>query len=329
MLRFLTNRLLQAAVVMLAVGAISFALFRYVGDPVEMMLGVDDPAEMREQLRVQLGLDAPAPVQFARYLLRSAGGDFGLSYRTREPVGAMIFSRLPATLELVFCATLFAIAAGIPLGIAAALNRRNWIGRLVDTMSLVGVSMPTFMTGTLLILLFSVTFNLLPSFGRGETVRLGCWTTGFLTLSGLKSLLMPSITLGLFQMTLIMRLVRGEMLEVLRADFIRFQRARGLPNGLIHFRHALRNSLMPVVTVAGLQLGSLIAFTIVTESVFQWPGMGLLFVQSINNVDVPVMAAYLMVVAAFFVGINVIVDILYVLIDPRLRGGMATGGAAA
>jgi peptide/nickel transport system permease protein len=324
MVRFLVSRMVQALLVMIAVGAIAFALFRYVGDPVSMMVSAEDTPEMREQLRLALGLDRPAIEQFVSYLGKIVQGDFGISYRTREPVAGMILARLPATLELVLCASAFAILAGVPLGIAAALHRRNWIGRLIDAGALAGISMPTFMTGTLLILLFSVTLGVLPSSGRGELVTIGGWSTGFLTLSGLASLIMPTITLGLFQMTMIMRLVRGEMIEVLRADFIRFQRARGLPNRLIHFRHALRNSLVPIVTVAGLQLGSLLAFAIVTESVFQWPGLGLLFVQSVTNVDIPVMAAYLMIVGAFFVAVNFAVDLTYFAIDPRLR----TGGAS-
>ena len=326
MLRLLGGRLLQGAFVMLAVGAIAFCLFRFVGDPVSMMVSVEDTPEIREQLRKDLGLDQGPAVQFARYLERLAHLDFGMSYRSREPVASMIAARFPATLELVFCATLFAVFVGIPLGVVAALNRGNWLSRLIETVSLIGISMPTFMTGTLLILLFSVTWRVLPSFGRGETVAIGGWTTGFLTTSGLLSLIMPSITLGLFQMTLLMRLVQGEMVEVLRADFIRFARARGLPDRIVHFRHALRNCLVPVVTVAGMQLGSLIAFAIVTETVFQWPGMGLLFVQSISNVDVPVMAAYLIVVAFVFVTINLIVDLLYYVIDPRLRTSVASAG---
>jgi peptide/nickel transport system permease protein len=307
---------------MTAVGAIAFVLFHYVGDPVEMMVGVEDSAEMRVELRERLGLNDPAPVQFIRFIGDVATGNLGVSYRTRQPVAELIFSRLPATLELVFCATIFALGAGIPLGVAAALYRGRWTGYLADLTTLVGISMPTFMTGTLLIFLFAVTFPILPSFGRGEVVKIGWWTTGFLTVSGLKSLILPSVTLGLFQLTMIMRLMRGEMLETLRSDFIKFQHARGLSTRRIHFRHALRNSLMPVITVSGMQFGALLAFSIVTESVFQWPGVGLLFVQSVNNVDVPVMAAYLMIVAAFFVTINLVVDLLYYYIDPRLKSGL-------
>lgn len=314
---------------MLAVGAISFVLFRYVGDPVEMMVSVEDSPQIREQLREQLGLNDPAPVQFVRYLGNLMSGDLGLSYRTRQPVAELIFSRLPATLELAICATILSILVGVPLGIAAALYRGRWIGRIADIATLIGISLPTFMTGTLLIFVFSVAIPILPSFGRGEVVEIGWWTTGLLTASGIKSLILPSITLGLFQLTMVMRLTRGEMLEVLRADFIKFQHARGLSPRVINFRHALRNSLMPVITVTGMQFGSLLAFAIVTESVFQWPGTGLLFVQSITNVDVPVMAAYLIIVAAFFVTINLIVDLTYFLVDPRIKTAARRQGSAA
>lgn len=311
---------------MLAVAAISFCLFQFVGDPVAQMVSIEDSPQMREQLRRDLGLDQSAAVQFTRYLGRVIHGDMGVSYRARESVSSMIAARFPATFELVMCAMLFALAVGIPLGILAALYQGRWLSRFIETSSLAGISMPTFMTGTLLILVFSVSLQWLPSFGRGETVAIGPWTTGFLTRSGLLSLIMPSITLGLFQMTLLMRLVQSEMLEILRTDFIRFARARGLPPKLVHFRHALRNCLVPVVTVAGLQFGSLIAFAIVTETVFQWPGLGLLFVQSIASVDIPVLSAYLIVVAAVFVIINLLVDLLYYAIDPRLRVGSSTVG---
>ena len=259
------------------------------------------------------------PVQFARYGAKAATGDFGISYQFRQPVSQLLKERLPATLELALCATLFALTFGILMGVYSALHRDSVVSKLFQAVSLVGVSLPTFLIGILLIFLFSVTLGWLPSFGRGETVRLGWWTTGFLTPSGWRALVLPSITLGLFQMTLIMRLVRAEMLEVLRTDYIRFARARGLTTRAIHFGHALKNTLVPVITVAGLQLGSVIAFSIITETVFQWPGMGLLFVQAVQNVDIPIMAAYLLLVAAIFVGINLVVDILYTVVDPRLR----------
>jgi len=319
MLAFLVRRLLQAVLVMLVVGLIAFALFRFVGNPVLFMLGQDATPEDRERVTHLLGLEQPFYVQYAGFLARAAQGDFGMSLREQRPVTSMILERLPATLELSLVAALLALLVGIPLGVYTALRRRGVLAHTLMVVSLVGVSLPTFVTGILLILVFSVLLGWLPSFGRGETVAIGWWTTGLLTASGLKALVLPSITLGLFQMTLIMRLVRAEMLEVLRTDYIRFARARGLTNRAVYFGHALRNTLVPVITIAGLQLGAIIAFAIITETVFQWPGMGLLFIQSVSFADVPVMAAYLCLIALFFVAINLTVDLLYYAVDPRLR----------
>jgi len=304
---------------MLAVGLIAFALFRYVGDPVVFMLGQEATPEQRAQLTQQLGLDQPFYVQYADFVTRAVQGDFGFSLRQLRPVSTLVVERLPATLELSLVAALFAVLVGIPMGVYSALHRDSWLSHLFMTVSLMGVSLPTFLIGILLILVFSVELGWLPSFGRGDTVAIGWWSTGLLTASGLKALILPSITLGLFQMTLIMRLVRSEMLEVLRTDYIRFARARGLSDRAIHFGHALKNTLVPVITIAGLQLGSIIAFAIITETVFQWPGMGLLFIQSVTFADIPVMAAYLCLIALFFVAINLVVDLLYYAVDPRLR----------
>jgi peptide/nickel transport system permease protein len=316
---FVLRRLAQAVIVMLVVGLVAFALFRYVGDPVVFMLGQDATPEERTQLSQHLGLDQPFYLQYARFVGRALLGDFGFSLRQLRPVSVLVAERLPATLELSLVAALFALAVGIPMGVYTALRRNSWLAHLFMTISLIGVSLPTFLIGILLILVFAVELGWLPSFGRGETVAIGWWSTGLLTASGLKALILPSITLGLFQMTLIMRLVRSEMLEVLRTDYIRFARARGLTDRAVHFGHALRNTLVPVITIAGLQLGSIIAFAIITETVFQWPGMGLLFIQSVAFADVPVMAAYLCLVALFFVVINLVVDLLYYAVDPRLR----------
>ena len=321
MIAFLVRRILQAAGVLLAVGIIAFSMFRFVGDPVNQIVSIDTPYAERLAVRQSLGLDDPVPVQIARYLGRAARGDFGISYQFRQPVSALFAERLPATLELAICATVLALGFGILFGVMSALGRGTAWAKVLDTLSLLGISLPTFLIGILLIYVFSEKLRLLPSFGRGETVRIGGWTTGFLTGSGLKALVLPSITLGLFQMTLVMRLVRAEMLEVLRTDFIRFARARGLRSTAINFGHALKNTLIPVITIAGLQLGSIIAFAIITETVFQWPGMGFLFLQAVQNVDIPIMAAYLLLVAAIFVFINLMVDILYTVVDPRLHVG--------
>ncbi len=319
MLAFILRRLGQAILVMLTVGLIAFSLFRFVGDPVMFMLGQDATDEQRAQVTRDLGLDRPFYVQYANFLANAVQGEFGLSLRQVQPVSKLIAERLPATLELSLVAAFLALAAGIPMGIYTALHRRSWLSHLLLAVSLAGVSLPTFLIGILLILVFSVQLGWLPSFGRGDTVAIGWWTTGFLTASGLKALILPSITLGLFQMTLIQRLVRSEMLEVLRTDYIRFARARGLSDRAVHFGHALRNTLVPVITITGLQLGAIIAFAIITETVFQWPGMGLLFIQAVTVADVPVMAAYLCLIALFFVIINLAVDLLYYAVDPRLR----------
>ena len=319
MLAFILRRLAQAVVVMLAVGLIAFSLFRFVGDPVLFMLGQDATPQDRERVTRLLGLDQPFYVQYASFVKRAVQGEFGLSLRQMRPVSALIVERLPATLELSFVAALLALIAGIAMGVYTALRPRARLSQLLLAVSLIGVSLPTFLIGILLILVFSVQLGWLPSFGRGETLAIGWWTTGLLTASGLKALVLPAITLGLFQMTLIQRLTRAEMLEVLRTDYIRFARARGLTDRAVHFRHALKNTLVPVITITGLQLGSIIAFAIITETVFQWPGLGLLFIQAVNFADVPVMAAYLCLAALFFVVINLIVDLLYYAVDPRLR----------
>ncbi|CAM4071994.1 Glutathione transport system permease protein gsiC [Bordetella pseudohinzii] len=304
---------------MLAVALIAFAMFRYVGDPIASMVGQDTTPQQREQLRAELGLNDPFVVQFARFVGNAARGDFGISYRHRRPVADLLEERFPATLELSFVSAVMALAFGIPMGVYTALRRNGLLSKAFMALSLAGISLPTFLIGILLILVFGVQLRWLPSFGRGEVLSLGWWTTGLLTPSGLAALIMPAITLALFQMTLIMRLVRAEMLEVLRTDFIKFARARGLPERLINFRHALKNTMVPVITITGLQLGSIIAFAIITETVFQWPGMGLLFIQSVSMVDIPVMAAYLILIAFIFVVINLVVDLLYFAVDPRLR----------
>ncbi|MFI5001511.1 MAG: ABC transporter permease [Reyranellales bacterium] len=322
MLAFILRRLLQSVAVLLTVGLVAFALFRYVGDPINAMVGQDTSMEEREALRDKLGLNDPAPVQFLHFIGNAAQGKFGLSYRTSEPVSRLILERVPATLELSFCAAIFALFIGVPMGVYTGLYPKHWTSRVFQAVSLIGISLPTFLIGILLILLFAVVLRWLPSFGRGEgTVNLGWWTTNFLSWKGIEALILPSITLGLFQLTLLMRLVRSEMLEVMRTDYIKFARARGLTNRAVNFGHALKNTLVPVITVAGLQLGALVAFAIVTETVFAWPGVGQLFIQSVQFSDIPVMAAYLMLIGLLFVLINLAVDLLYFAVDPRLRSG--------
>jgi peptide/nickel transport system permease protein len=304
---------------MLVVALLAFTMFRYVGDPVAMMVGQETSLVERAALRDKLGLNDPVPMQFARFVGNTLQGKFGISYQIGRPVADLLSERLPATLELSLIAALFSLVVGIPMGVYTALYPDRWISKAFLTISLIGISLPTFVIGILLILVFGVILGWLPTFGRGETVALGWWTTGLLTESGLRSILMPAFTLGMFQLTLIMRLVRAEMLEVLRTDYIKFARARGLVNRAVNFGHALKNTLVPVITITGLQVGSIIAFAIITESVFQWPGMGLLFIQAISLVDIPIMSAYLVLIALFFVLINLIVDLLYHVVDPRLR----------
>ncbi len=319
MLAFILRRILQSIAVMAVVALVAFALFNFTGDPVVFMVGQDATAAEKAAIRADLGLDQPTYVQFARFAGNALQGDFGRSLRQSRKVSTLLAERLPATLELASVAALIALAAGIPLGVYTALRRESRLAQLLLAGSLVGVSLPTFLIGILLILVFAVKLGWLPSFGRGDTVALGWWTTGFLTVSGLKALVLPAITLSLFPMTLVMRLVRAEMLEVLRTDYIKFARARGLTDRAIHFGHALKNTLVPVITITGLQLGAIIAFAIITETVFQWPGMGLLFIQAVNFADIPVMAAYLCLIALIFVAINLAVDLLYYAVDPRLR----------
>lgn len=323
MLAFMIRRIFQSVIVMFVVALISFLLFRFVGDPVNQMVGIETTPEQREALRVQLGLNDHVLTQFWRFITGAVQLDFGISYQFKQSVAEMIGKRAPATLELSIVSAIFATIVGIPMGVYTGLKRDSWLSKVFLTVSLVGISLPPFLIGILFIFVFAVQFQVLPSFGRGEVVDLGFWNTGLLTASGLKALVLPSITLGLFQMTLIMRLVRSEMLEVMRTDYIKFARARGLTRRAVNFGHALKNTLVPVITITGLQLGSVIAFAIITETVFSWPGMGLLFLNSVQNVDIPIMAAYLMLIGFLFVVINLVVDLLYVAVDPRIR---VTGG---
>ena len=304
---------------MVVVSLVSFMLFNFVGDPVDNMVGQEATYEERVAMRDNLGLNDPFLIQFARFMGNAVQGEFGISYRIQRPVADLIAERMPATLELVIASAILSVFLGIPMGVYTGINPDSWLSRTFLVGSLVGVTLPTFVIGILLIYIFAVGLGVLPSFGRGEAVQLGWWSTGLLTTSGWKAIIMPSVTLALFQMTIILRLVRSEMLEVMRTDYIKFARARGLPNRMINFGHAFKNTLVPVITIVGLNLGSLIAFSIITETVFQWPGMGFLFIQAVGFADIPVMAAYLVLVAVIFVSINLFVDILYFVVDPRLR----------
>lgn len=326
MLAYVIRRVFQSIIVLLMVGLVAFSMFRFIGDPVENLLGQERTVEDVERVREQLGLNDPFPVQYIKFLGNVIQGDFGVSYRQGRAVGEILAERAPATLELAGVSAVLAIVFGVGLGVFTAIRRDGFMANFIMTTSLIGVSLPTFLIGILLIYVFAVELGWLPSFGRGETVQLGWWTTGFLTKSGLQAIILPAITLGLYQMTLIMRLVRAEMLEVLRTDYIKFARARGLSERAVNFGHALKNTMVPVITVTGLQIGSIIAFAIITETVFQWPGVGLLFINAIQFVDIPVMAAYLMLISVMFVMINLIVDLLYFVIDPRLSADASMRG---
>ena len=319
MFQYFLKRLLQSILVMLIVGFVSFSLFNFVGDPVNNMVGQEASEETREEIREKLGLKDPVYTQFFKFVVNASNGEFGLSYELRRPVSLLISERLPATLELVLVSALIAIFFGVFFGVYTAINREGLVSNLILVTSLFGVSLPTFVIGILFIYLFSVILGILPSFGRGEVVNLGFWSTGFFTLSGIKALILPSITLSLFQMTYIIRLVRAEMMEILETDYIKFARARGIDKKVINNKHALKNGLIPVITITGINVGTLIAFSIITETVFQWPGMGLLFINAVQFVDIPIMSAYLIMVAFLFVMINFIVDIAYYFIDPRIR----------
>jgi peptide/nickel transport system permease protein len=321
MIFFIAKRLAQSILVMAVVSAVSFTLFNFVGDPVNNMVGQDATREQRLEIRLQLGLDDPIITQYTRFISNVIKGDFGLSYRIKRPVGKLILERLPATLELVFVSAVFALVIGIGFGVYTGIRRNSWVSRSVMAVSLIGVSLPTFIIGIALIYLFAVHLRWLPSSGRPGVIEIGAWKTSLLSFSGWRAIILPAITLSLFQLTMILRLVRAEMLEVMRSDYIKFARARGLADRTIHFGHALRNTLVPVITVIGLNIGGLIAYSVITETVFQWPGTGLMFIQAVDFVDVPIMAAYLIFVALLFVIINLIVDILYFIVDPRIRLG--------
>lgn len=319
MIVFLIKRLANAVLVMLAVALLAFLIFRFAGDPVELMANEQMSQADRIELREKLGLNDSFLTQYGRFVVNAAQGDFGISYRNGQDVMTLIAERFPATMELALVATILSLLIGIPLGVVTAIHRGRWYSEGLQFVSIIGVSLPSFVVGILLILVFAVTLGLVPAFGRGDVVQLGWWSTGLLTASGRASLLLPSLALALYQITLVMRLVRAEMMEVLRSDFVKFARARGVPRWRIYFRHALRNCLMPVVTMTAMNFGSLIAFALITETVFQWPGMGMLFIQAVTFLDMPVMAGYLCIVSFIFVTLNTLVDIAYAVIDPRLR----------
>jgi peptide/nickel transport system permease protein len=327
---FLLSRLIQAGIVIVATAFLSFAIVRYIGDPVNNMAGQAATLAEREEMRQALGLDRPIYIQFFEFLRNALSGNLGVSYRYGVPVRQLLIERLPASLELSLCAMLIASGLGISIGVWTAMHRQGFWTQILLGFSIIGVALPTFLIGIVLIFIFSVWLQWLPAFGRGTVTDLGGWTTGLLTTEGLRALVLPSVTLGLFEMTLIMRLVRAEVSEVLRSDFIKFARARGLSPARLYYRHALGNALVPIITIISLQFGNLFAFAVIVETVFQWPGLGLLIIQAIQYADVPVLAAYLVLISGFFALINLAVDILSFAIDPRLhRAAGALAGRAS
>ena len=319
MFAFLVRRTGQAIIVMLVISVIAFSIQDNLGDPLRELVGQSVSEEQRQILRDQMGLNDPFLVQYWRFLKKAVRGDLGTSYFFKKPALDVILRKLPATLELVIGASLIIVVFSVPIGVYAAIYPKHWFSKLAMAVSIVGISIPVFLTAIMSIYVFSVELGWLPSFGRGETVNLNGWTTGVLTRDGLVHLILPCIALSSIMLPLFIRLIRAEMMEVLESEYIKFAWAKGLDRYRIWFLHALKNTLLPVITVGGVQIGTLIAFTILTETVFQWPGMGFLFLEAVNRVDTPLIIAYLIVVGLIFVVTNTIVDLIYGLVNPTVR----------
>lgn len=319
MFAFLVRRIGQAIIVMLVISVIAFSIQDNLGDPLRELVGQSVSEEQRQILRDQMGLNDPFLVQYWRFLKKAIHGDLGTSYFFKRPALDVILQKLPATLELVIGASLIIVIFSVPIGVYAAIYPKHWFSKLAMGVSIVGISIPVFLTAIMSIYIFSVELGWLPSFGRGETLSLNGWTTGFLTRDGLVHLILPCIALSSIMLPLFIRLIRGEMMEVLESEYIKFAWAKGLDRRRIWFLHALKNTLLPVITVGGVQIGTLIAFTILTETVFQWPGMGFLFLEAVNRVDTPLIIAYLIVVGLIFVITNTIVDLVYGFVNPTVR----------
>ncbi len=319
MIAFLIRRLAQALIVMFIISLISFSIQDNLGDPLREMLGVSVSQVERDKLREEMGLNDPFLVQYWRFLKKAVHGDLGDSYFFKRPALEVIMHKFPATFELVLGATLIIVTLSIPIGVYCAINPRSWFTRLMMGLSIVGISVPVFLTAIMLIYLFSIHLGWLPSFGRGQTVMIGEWETGLLTADGLLHLILPSIALSSIMLPLFIRLIRSEMMECMEQDYIRFARAKGLSNRRIWFLHALKNTLLPVITVGGVQIGTMIAFTILTERVFQWPGMGFLFLEAVNRTDTPLIIAYMIIVGLIFVVTNTLVDLIYGLVNPTVK----------
>lgn len=319
MFAFIVKRVTQAIFVMLVISFIGFSIRQQIGDPVRDIVGERVSVEEREALRDKLGLNDPFVMQYARFVGNALRGDLGHSFFFKRPALEVIFDKAPATLELVFVSSLLVILISIPVGVYAAINPLNWFSRLIMGCSIVGVSIPVFLTAILLIYLFSVELQWLPSYGRGDTVNVWGWQTGFLTFDGLKHLILPSIALSSIMLPLFIRLIRSEMMEVLETEYIKFAWAKGLHRWRVWFLHAFKNTLLPVITVGGVQIGIMIAYTILTETVFQWQGMGFMFLEAVERSDTSLLVAYMVVVGALFVVVNTVVDVIYGLVNPMVR----------
>ena len=319
MIAFLIRRLGQALVVMFIISLISFAIQDNLGDPLRELLGVSVSVAERDKLREDMGLNDPFMQQYWRFLKKAVKGDLGDSYFFKRPALEVIMQKFPATFELVLGATLIIVTLSVPIGVYCAIRPRSWPTKVMMGLSIVGISIPVFLTAIMLIYVFSIQLGWMPSFGRGQTVIVGGWETGLLTADGLIHLILPSIALSSIMLPLFIRLIRSEMMECMEQDYIRFARAKGLSNRRIWFLHALKNTLLPVITVGGVQIGTMIAFTILTETVFQWPGMGFLFLEAVNRTDTPLIIAYMIVVGLIFVVTNTLVDLIYGLVNPTVK----------
>ena len=320
MIAFLIKRLAQAIVVMFVISIISFSIQDNLGDPLRELVGQSVSEEERQALRDEMGLNDPFFVQYLRFAKNALHGDLGTSYFFKEPALQVILNKLPATLDLVFGATLIIIGLSVPLGVYSAINPSSWFSKLVMGLSTIGISIPVFLTAIGLIYLFSIELGWMPSYGRGDSGLLfGVWDTAFIPRDGLMHLVLPCFTLASIMLPLFIRLIRSEMMEVLQSEYVKFAWAKGLSPSRIYFLHALKNTMLPVITVGGVQIGTMVAYTILTETVFQWPGMGFLFLEAVNRVDTPLIVAYLIVVGAIFVITNTIVDLIYGLVNPTVK----------
>ncbi|MEQ6888107.1 ABC transporter permease [Halomonas sp. CS7] len=342
MIAFLIKRLYHALLVMFVISIIAFAIQDNLGDPIQQMVGQSVPESEREALREELGLNDPFLVQYLRFAGNAVQFDFGYSYTFNQPTTEVIMRHLPATLELVAASTFLIIALSVPIGVYSAIRPRAWLSRFFMGVSIVGISIPVFLTAIVLIQIFAIGVSVspfpadtgwgawlnealstdggMPAYGRGDPINVfGTWDTNFASLTGLTYLVLPAVSLASIMLPLFIRLIRAEMLEVLQSEYVKFARAKGISLRRIYFIHALKNTMLPVITVGGVQIGTLVAYTILTETVFQWPGMGLMFLNAIQRSDVPLIVTYLMIVGLIFVITNTLVDLIYGLVNPTVK----------